>query len=64
MIESMGESEKETKCQTSSTRSPWKPVADGFNLNRQATVDAFRSHSLPPGLGLDAVERFLELPAG
>jgi hypothetical protein len=43
-------------------KSPWRPVADEFELNRQATLDAYRLHALPPGVTVDAVERFLELP--
>jgi hypothetical protein len=43
-------------------KSPWRPVADEFELNRQATLDAYRLHTLPPGMTADAVERFLELP--
>jgi hypothetical protein len=36
-------------------QSPWRQ-------NRQQSLDAFRTHTLPPGLSVDAVDRFLELP--
>jgi hypothetical protein len=31
-------------------KSPWRPVADEFELNRQTTLDAYRLHTLPPGM--------------
>jgi hypothetical protein len=44
------------------SKCPWRAVASEFELNRQATLDAYRLHALPPGVTVDAVERFLELP--
>jgi hypothetical protein len=43
-------------------KSPWRAVANEFELNKQQTLDAFRQHTLPPGVTADAIERFLELP--
>jgi hypothetical protein len=40
-----------------------RAVADEFGNNRQQALDASRLHQLPAGMTVDAVERFLELPA-
>jgi hypothetical protein len=42
---------------------PWKIVAEEFDLNPAQTLDCYRSKILPPGMGVDAVELFLSLPA-
>jgi hypothetical protein len=43
---------------------PWRPVADEFELNRQATLDCYRQRALPPGVTSERVEQFLQVAAG
>jgi hypothetical protein len=42
-------------------KAPWRVVADVFDQDRQKALDAFRSHTLPPGMTRVQVEKFLEL---
>jgi hypothetical protein len=42
---------------------PWRIVARELNVNEAQSLDAHRSRSLPPGVTVNAIERFLELPA-
>jgi hypothetical protein len=45
-------------------KATWRAIVREFGINEAMAQDACRSSVLPPGIGPDAVTRFLELPPG
>ena len=42
-------------------KTPWRAVAKEFGANEAQMLDCYRARGLPPGVAVNAIERFLEL---
>ena len=43
-------------------KAPWRAVALELGTNNAVALDAYRTHTFPPGITEATVTRFLELP--